>query len=454
MTETVPTPRNRSPSPPVSVPGGAGPSYDALVIGAGVGGIAAAARLNHFGYRTLLVETRDAVGGRASTVCIDGFKINTGALVIELGGDNGEAFDELGVEMGTRTARRPLVLKAGRRHIPMMSGITGYAMTISLNTIGTLARRFPRMRPQRGVDAAEWLAGMTSSSYLSGLLRNLTTAIFAAEPADVEAVVVFDYFTRKGALKTYAYHPDGTIGPWQAMTDHFCVNGGTLWLESSAEALTYNESDSVTGARIRRDGNLIDVRAKLVISNSGPLATVEMCPNELLDESYRHEIRQWSNPSTLITVNFASRKPLTTVNGLVFFGPTRRLAYAANLTDTCPEMAPPGWHLYVAASTPHPSTGEFDRESEIELLMADLHENFDDFDSARILSIEITAGDWPAQRAIAGRDLPQSTPILNLWNVGDGVREWATGGQSACVRTARLVTDEIRKRYPATTLRD
>ncbi len=151
----------------------------------------------------------------------------------------------------------------------------------------------------------------------------------------------------------------------------------------------------------------------------------------------------------MITVNFASREPLGSATGLVFFGPTRRLAYAANLTATCPEMAPPGWHLYAGASTPHPATGPFDADAEVALLKADLREHFPGFHRARILSVQICAGeDWPAQRAIAGRDLPQSTPIDNLFNVGDGVREWASAGQSGCVESARLVTERIRSSFP------
>src|SRR5262249_40253284 len=55
--------------------------YDALVIGSGAGGLAAAARLNRDGLRTLLVEKRDRVGGRASTIELDGFQVNTGALI-------------------------------------------------------------------------------------------------------------------------------------------------------------------------------------------------------------------------------------------------------------------------------------------------------------------------------------------------------------------------------------
>ncbi|HEY4700261.1 MAG TPA: FAD-dependent oxidoreductase, partial [Streptosporangiaceae bacterium] len=46
--------------------------WDALVIGAGAGGLFTAARLAHQGYRTLVVERLDKVGGRASTDDIDG----------------------------------------------------------------------------------------------------------------------------------------------------------------------------------------------------------------------------------------------------------------------------------------------------------------------------------------------------------------------------------------------
>ena len=50
-------------------------SFDVLVIGAGAGGMAAAGRLQALGYRTLLVERHDRVGGRASTREVDGFRI-------------------------------------------------------------------------------------------------------------------------------------------------------------------------------------------------------------------------------------------------------------------------------------------------------------------------------------------------------------------------------------------
>ena len=69
-------------------------------------------------------------------------------------------------------------------------------------------------------------------------------------------------------------------------------------------------------------------------------------------------------------------------------------------------------------------------------------------DGARVLSTVVTRDDWPPQRAVAGFDLPFRTPVANLWNVGDGVKEYANGGTTACAETAKLVADQITARFP------
>ena len=67
---------------------------DAVVIGAGAGGLCAAARLAHAGLHTIVVDDKDRVGGRASTEQIDGFTVNIGAIAIELGGVFEATFSE------------------------------------------------------------------------------------------------------------------------------------------------------------------------------------------------------------------------------------------------------------------------------------------------------------------------------------------------------------------------
>lgn len=113
------------------------------------------------------------------------------------------------------------------------------------------------------------------------------------------------------------------------------------------------------------------------------------------------------------------------------------------MTATCPEMAPPGWHLYVAYAVPIPALGDFDSQVEINHALDDLREQFPGFETAKMLSIRVMRDDWPTQRSCAGYDLPRETGVRGLWCVGDGVKEYGNGGTQACAETAKLVVEEI-----------
>lgn len=109
----------------------------------------------------------------------------------------------------------------------------------------------------------------------------------------------------------------------------------------------------------------------------------------------------------MLALNFASRDRLIDVPGMLLFSRTERLRYVANFTDTCPEMAPPGWNLYVGAAVPKPAIGDFDEAAEIDLLRADLREHVPGFDDARELSVAVMRDGWPPQRAVAGQGVRQ-----------------------------------------------
>jgi hypothetical protein len=171
---------------------------------------------------------------------------------------------------------------------------------------------------------------------------------------------------------------------------------------------------------------------------------VALLGEETVPADYQDLVKRGDRPTSMISVNFASRDRLVETPGMLSFAKSRRLAYVANFTDVCPEMAPEGWHLYVGTSVPKPSIGDFDETAETEFLLQDLRDNIADFDDrARILNIAITRDDWPPQRAVSGFDLPHATPFAGLWNVGDGVKEYANGGTTACAETAKLVVDKI-----------
>lgn len=428
--------------------------FDALVIGAGAGGLFAAARLSHLGYRTLVVERLDRVGGRASTYDIDGFKINNGAIVLEIGGIAEQTFAEVGAPYDVRMPKPPILYRIGGKDIDVTGG--GWGLLLGKLTRqgakllqGLGAAREDSGLPDTELTTAEWVSKYTKNENVHGMFRNMCGSIFAVGSEELPARVFLTYFTRKSAFKKFGYHPEGTIGAWKALAEVVTRNGGEVWLNSEARALTLTDG-LVTGAVITRGGESVEVGCRVAVSDAGPVNTVELVGPGNLPADYLEEVRRRDRPSSMITVNIASRERLIEAPGMLSFGKTRRLCYVANFTDVCPEMAPEGWHLYAAAGVPKPAVGDFDEQAETELIMQDLRDQLPGFEKATVLSTAVMRDGWPPQRAVAGFDLAPQTPITNLWNVGDGVKEYANGGTTACAETAKLVVDQIAERYPVT----
>jgi phytoene dehydrogenase-like protein len=422
--------------------------FDAVVIGAGAGGLFTAARLAHLGYRTLVVERLDKVGGRASTDDIDGFKVNTGAIVIEVGGITQQTCEEVGAPFDIREPKPPILYRIAGRDVDVTGGGWGFLLSKLTRQGAKLVQGIGAARNDSGLPEGEltttqWVSKYTKNEGVHGIFRNMCASVFAVGAEDLPARVFLTYFTRKSAFKRFGFHPKGTIGLWQGLAGVVESHGGEVWL-STAVTRIFSGGDTVTGVEVLRNGEKISVAAPVVVSDVGPAATVGLLGEDNVPADYQEVVKKGDRPTAMISVNFASRARLVDVPGMLSFAKSRRLAYIANFTDTCPEMAPPGWNLYVGTAVPKPSVADFDEAAETELLLQDLRDNIDGFDElARILNIAITRDDWPPQRAVAGFDLPHDTPFAGLWNVGDAVKEYANGGTTACAETAKLVVDKI-----------
>ena len=424
--------------------------WDALVIGAGAGGLFTAARLAHRGYRVLVVERLGKVGGRASTDDIDGFKVNNGAIVIETGGITEQTCREVGAAFGIREPKPPLLYRIGGRDVDVTGGGWGFLLSKLTRQGARLLAGLGAARSNEGLPAdelstADWVRKFTRNESVQGIFRNMCASVFAVSSEELPARVFLTYFTRKSAFKRFGFHPEGTIGLWRALAEVVARHGGEVRLNTEVESLSV--ADGQVGSAVLRPaggGEPEVVRARVVVSDIGPAGTVRLAGPEVFGDEYLAAVKRADRPAAMISVNFASQERLIDVPGMLSFAVTRRLAYMANFTDLCPEMAPPGWNLYVAAGVPQPSVGDFDEAAETDQLFADIDDVIPGFGArARVLSTVVTRDDWPPQRAVAGFDLAPATPIANLWNVGDGVKEYANGGTTACAETAQLVVDQI-----------
>jgi phytoene desaturase len=432
------------------------PTFDAVVIGAGAGGLFTAARLAKEGYRTLVVERLDKVGGRASTTDIDGFKVNDGAIVIEVGGITQRTCEEVGAKFEIREPKPPILYRIKGKDVDVTSGGWGFLLQKLTRQGAKLAMGIGAARSDDGLpdddelSTADWVRKYTKNEGVHGIFRNMCASVFAVSSDELPARVFLTYFTRKSAFKRFGFHPQGTIGIWLALAEAVESHGGQIWLATEADRIRV-ENGAVTGVDLVRDGQRVSVDAPVVVSDVGPAATVRLAGAESFESAYVDLVARRDRPCSMITVNFASQTPLTEAPGMLGFSKSRRLAYVANFTESCPEMAPAGWLLYCGTAVPEPAIGDFDEAAETELLMQDLRDHLPGFEEhARILSVTLTRDGWPPQRAVAGFDLPHDTAVEGLWNVGDAVKEYANGGTTACAETAEIVVAKILERSPVT----
>jgi phytoene dehydrogenase-like protein len=417
--------------------------FDAVVIGAGVGGLCAAARLAAGGWRVLIVEREPRVGGRASTEEVEGFKLPTGGVALELGGPMERLAREAGARYDVREPGVGVIVRAGGRSLDTTSGVMRLLVDgVALRAGRRLTRAWGPDPRADEVTLEVALARLTRNAMVHRLARNFTAGLFGLNADEVPWRAVATYLTQKGAFRRYGFCPRGSVGVMEDLAAVVQSAGGAVWRSSSATAIELGDGRA-RAVTVIRDGAELRVECDAVISNAGPAATVELLGRDALPAAYIREIAERDTPTPMIVVDIASREPLIDEAGIVFFADTTRLSAIAHLTSSCPEVAPPGWHLYVAYSVPVPALAGYDEAAETATTLRELEQEMPGFSRARVLRVRTVKDDWPAQRAASGREAPMQTPVANVINVGDGVRLYGDGGTQACAVTGRIAADRL-----------
>ena len=108
------------------------------------------------------------------------------------------------------------------------------------------------------------------------------------------------------------------------------------------------DDGAVIGVTLSRDGQERTVTAPIVVSDVGPFATIGLAGEDAFDDDYVKLVNQRNRPCRDAHDQFREPGAVDRSPGMLqSFSSSRRLAYIANFTDSCPEMAPANWHLYV-----------------------------------------------------------------------------------------------------------
>jgi len=296
---------------------------DVVIVGAGLGGLSAARHLQEAGYRVVVVEGHSKPGGYAHFFRMDDFRFEVALHALDGLGDGGWArpmFETLGI-LDTVEFNRldpfytvgfpdftvdvpadiPGYLDAFAKVFPeeldgarqLMAAIerighdmAAYARDRS-NGIRTPQHEMPSRHPDMALAFAspwsvfidQYLSSPEAKAFVSTLWGYL-----GLPPSQVSAgqfaLTILSYHTAG------AWYPTGGSGTmtW-AIADAIVEHGGEVHLRNEVEAIE-PDGDGVV-VRSRRG---LEVRARAVVSNASPSATVDLLPAGLMDPAWTEEV--------------------------------------------------------------------------------------------------------------------------------------------------------------------
>jgi monoamine oxidase len=218
--------------------------HDAIVIGAGLSGLACARRLAEAGADVVVLEARQRVGGRLCNGEVGGSVVDLGGHWLSVGQPRLLALAaELGVaSVAQRRDGRAVLDDDGRAHGLFAQLATAIAQWRAVRRIGRMMRAIPTGAPAEAAGAGAldaialgpWLAGTIGNPVARARIAMHAELVFAADPAGLSLLA---YLARLGATGGFA--PPGPDLPGGGR-DHQFVGG--------AQALALGLADQLGGA--------------------------------------------------------------------------------------------------------------------------------------------------------------------------------------------------------------
>lgn len=420
-------------------------NYDAIVIGAGLGGLLSAAQLLQRGKDVSIVERLPHCGGRFTAKTFQGAQISTGAVHMLPFGSSGvlsRMLQRLHIPhrifdaevFGSFSLRGKQIRSRG---ILGVFKVFGFRQFLWFTRVGYLMFFKSLPEDERTLPFDTWLAryiNMQRNPELVAFFSSISRFALSLELHQVSAEEVIRttrHMLRFGAPGIL----EGGCGALSSELERSVLEQGAN-LRLHTEVLQILEADGqVTGIRVRDkvSGEEAVLKAPLVISDIGPRATAALQKNQqikqaeiLRQQQAQNALRQRSEkpgqPEAIgLKVHILSDISLIPHKGILYCLDTQRIAGIVQPTNADPQLAPVGKHLLIS----HQVLRSEKLEEEKELALADLRKVFGEetfHQHCRVLTMSAYRGEWPVNRLAQGTDVTATTDLQGLYLVGDAVK--------------------------------
>jgi phytoene dehydrogenase-like protein len=431
--------------------------YDVVIVGGGFGGLCAAARLVSKGYKTLLVERLSFIGGRTSSLNHDGFEISTGAIAIPGGGIIEETYNEVGAEFNVNRIKPEMVFRIEGKDYDEWSAGKGLFNSMyeyskdktgALKVIEAVARVAKWQFPFGKISLIDWLSQYTDDERIFQAFQPFCIALLGANIYELPVSEFFAWMAQgqknKGVRLNFA--KGGNAAFLEPLLQTIVNRGGKILKHTEIKRILVADY-KVTGVILKADGGEKLISANAVISNIGPKKTIEITGEEHFDKDYLAEVDKIKPTSLVLIVNVISDRPFFEHHGLVWPIGNPPLVCLITPTNACPEIAPKGKHMLQSYSGIMTPCSNIDVKREIDLNIEALNRLIPEAkERGEVLSVGCWHKEWPLFHSNV-YPLPVKTSVINLYNVGDGVKIPGFIGVSLCAETARIVAEDIMTRF-------
>ena len=399
---------------------------DAIIIGGGVAGLAAATLIARNGKTVRLYEQSHLLGGRAQTRKQDGFYLNIGPHALYRGGRGIEVLRELGIDPRGKvpSVSGAFAIKDGAKHT-FPAGVVSLLTTSLFGLSAKLeaARLLASIGKVDGnrlmdISVREWLDRNISHREVQDfVLAAFRVSTYADAPELMSAGAAIEQL-KKAQDKSVLYLDGG----WQTLVDGLreaALRSGVI-IETGAkvEAVTRDATGAVEGVRLA-DGRAL--RASIVVIASSPSAAVGM-----VQDGNRTSLGRWADeaiPVKAACFDLAlSRLPRP--NNTFALGIDRPLYFSVH--SAAAQLAPEGCALIQAAKylSPEHSDSAEDVERELEALVDLVQPGWREAVVYRRFLPDMTVANampLASREGTRGRPNPMVNDVPGLFVVGDWV---------------------------------